>query len=46
MHSPPAKIAASDIEPVVVVDTDTQIAWTACAATIVVQAANRIASTV
>ena len=45
MHSPPANIAESDIEPVVAVDTDTHIAWPACAATMIVQAAKSIAYT-
>ena len=45
MHSPPAKVAARDIEPGVAVDAKAQIAETACAATIVVQAAKRMANT-
>ena len=45
-HSPPAKIAARDIEPGVAVDADTHITDNACAATTVVQAAKRKANTI
>ena len=44
MHSPPVEAAAGDIEPGVAIGAKTQIAKTACAATMVVQAAKRMAN--